>query len=109
MAEFEEVPYLMHGVDWGKTKVLARNAAGVMLVWISGGSVWNGLSASTNYCASELRILRTERLNGRIMGLILHEGGRLSKRLIAAHTERIDAELGAGAALRITLKGTVSL
>lgn len=105
---FEQMPHLLHGVDWGRHKVLAKNANGVMLVWLSGGSVWSGMGG-THHCPSDLRIVYTDltQHGNRKMGRIINSGGRLSKARIEAASEQIDSVFGAGAAKSLTLKSTV--
>lgn len=107
MTGFGEVPHLLNGVDWGRNKVLARNATGTMLVWLSGGSVWNGMHG-TQYVPTRLILLR-ECGGAARMGKTLHEGGRLSRRLLSSCRSGIEAVMGAGSVDRITLQSTVVL
>ncbi|CRN65959.1 hypothetical protein SAMN05216576_107247 [Ectopseudomonas chengduensis] len=107
MKRFEEVPYLLNGADWGKNKVLARTTAGMMLVWLSGGSVWSGMNG-TQYTPARLILLQECGGSGR-MGKTLHEGGRLSRRLLGLYQAEIEGAMGVGAVGQITLRSTVTL
>ncbi|KKN85079.1 hypothetical protein LCGC14_0282480 [marine sediment metagenome] len=101
----EALAPLFNGVEWGKTKVLARDKDGVMLAWVSGGTVWSGLSGSS-HAPSQLILVgpgysRT--------GKVIATGGRLSKARLEALTEEIDNAFTVGLTERLRLGVTVAL
>lgn len=97
------------GVDHGRDgKILARGPKvleGRWLVWRPGGTYWSGLSGN-RYAPAQLVIQRLDYQYDR-MPTVIHEGGRLSRKLILLHQEAIDKEFGAGAAVRIDVRHTL--
>ena len=105
--QMRELDRFFNGVAWGtKLRLIAHTQdESLMLVWIPGNTGYVDRVVGRAYSQSQLRILRKNDNNR--LGLVLHEGGRLSKAIITKCKTVIDAELGLGAADQITLKETV--
>lgn len=91
------------GVDYGAPARVLVKRGGQMLTWQPGGSFWNGLTG-TGYDPASLQVRGESRVGSRI-----HEGGRLSRKLLAQRAPEIDAVFGRGVAEKIDPKRTLIL
>ena len=95
----------INGVDYGRDgKVLAVRGH-LSLVWQPGGCYWSGMNG-TLYAPTTLSI---RGIPGQRIGSTLHEGGRLSKALIALNSTAINRIFGEGCAQSISTKKTLIL
>jgi hypothetical protein len=94
-----------NGVDYGKPAKVLVEKGRYKLVWQPGGSYWSGMY-STRYSPATMQI---RGIQGRRTGLEIHEGGRLSRKLIAELGGVIDDHFGANTAALIDVKATLVL
>ncbi len=73
----EIAPRHEHGVDYGRDGTVLARFGDLRLVWRGGGKYWSGLQGN-RYAPAALVVLE-----GRTTKHRIHEGGRLSKKLIA--------------------------
>lgn len=99
------------GVDFGSSgKVLVRKGD-IALVWFSGYSVMScGVKGfGRDYVPARLVIQGTARNNFSRVSKTLHEGGRLSSKILDRFKSDIDLVFGEGTTDRINLKTTLVL
>lgn len=99
------------GVDFGSSgKVLVRKGD-VALVWFSGYSIMScGVKGfGRDYVPARLVIQGTARNNFSRVSQTLHEGGRLSSKILDRVKKDIDLFFGEGTTDRISLRTTIVL
>lgn len=103
----ETTPRVLGGVDYGAPgKVLVRAPNGDDLVWRRGHADWDGVGRRAYRSAClQLRSAASRHAGG----VWLHEGGRLSKALLARYAEKIDVAFGAGTAAKVDVHATLVL
>lgn len=97
------LPSCEHGVDWGAKRLLLARIGTKALTWTKGHTSWCG-RGETAYYPAELNLIDLART---LDYTTLHEGGRLSHRLIAQYAEKIDAFFGCPVAKRINHRFTL--
>jgi hypothetical protein len=93
------------GVDHGTIGKILVKKESIELVWRGGSTYWSGMNGN-RYSQASLQIIGIG--NDRV-GRELHEGGRLSARVIRECAKKIDAIFGNGTAEHIDIKKTLVL
>ena len=96
---------IKEGVDYSADGRILAIKGELMLVWQPGSSAWNGMHGTSYHPAS----LMVRGIPGQRVGTTLHEGGRLSRKLIHKCEAAIDKHFGPGTAALIDLRRTLVL
>jgi hypothetical protein len=87
-------PRIDAGCDYGIDGEILLEHNDVRLVWRNGSKQWNGRGNPQKYYPTELQLFDYSKIGDWPKHMTLHEGGRLTKKIIEEHADRIKKAFG---------------
>ena len=96
--------------DWGAEQILLAQQNTKQLVWLYARKEWQGRCKGYTHQPAELQLREPDQLCERVQrSHCLHEGGRLSLRLLQSYAKTIDAFFGCEVTKHLSTKHTLIL